>query len=180
MKTWMRWAAAAGMWILAGAAQAAPLALQDLGNGTVKDPNTNLIWLKDWSTNGQKDWTTQWIWSEDLDFAGSARWRLPLVSEYQALFDVFGDLTKVAVFENVVAADYWSREQVQDVSRYRTFDPSDGRRLNRREESPWSAVAVRSADATTAVPVPVPEPQTLALVLLALGATAAVRRTRPS
>ena len=34
---------------LTGAAQAA---LVSLGDGTVKDTNTNLIWLQDWTVNG--------------------------------------------------------------------------------------------------------------------------------
>ena len=48
--------AAAALLALTGAAQAA---LVNLGDGTVKDTNTNLIWLQDWNVNGQQNWAAQ-------------------------------------------------------------------------------------------------------------------------
>lgn len=65
LKTWV---AAAAMVALAGTAQAT---LVNLGNGTVKDTATNLIWLRDWNVNGQQNWSTQKAWADNLSFAGS-------------------------------------------------------------------------------------------------------------
>ena len=49
VKALKTWVAAAAIVALSGAAQAA---LVSLGDGTVKDTNTNLIWLQDWNLNG--------------------------------------------------------------------------------------------------------------------------------
>ena len=49
MKTLKTIAAAAAMVALTGTAQAS---LVSLGDGTVKDTNTNLIWLQNWNVNG--------------------------------------------------------------------------------------------------------------------------------
>lgn len=45
-------------------------ALVSLSNGTVKDTNTDLIWLQDWNVNDFGSWGTQKAWAEGLDFAG--------------------------------------------------------------------------------------------------------------
>ena len=92
MKTLKTWAAAAALLALTGAAQAA---LVSLGDGTVKDTNTNLIWLQDWNVNGRQNWATQNAWAETgLDgFAGSNDWHLPSLQQYTDLFGEYGDLT---------------------------------------------------------------------------------------
>jgi hypothetical protein len=74
-------ATAAGLVALAGSAQAA---LVSLGDGTVKDTNTNLT------------------------FAGSSDWELPEISEYAALFSAYGKLTTVTAFTNVQSGHCWS------------------------------------------------------------------------
>lgn len=68
MKNLKTCVAAAAMVALSGTAQAE---LVSLGDGTVKDTNTNLIWLQNWNVNGPKDWGTQKAWAEGLDFADS-------------------------------------------------------------------------------------------------------------
>lgn len=66
MFTLKNWAAAAAMVAVAGTAQAT---LVNLGNGTVKDDVTNLIWLQNWNVNGMQTLATQKSWAENLDFA---------------------------------------------------------------------------------------------------------------
>ena len=56
MKTVKTWAAVADMVALTGAAQAS---LVSLGDGTVKDTTTNLIWLQNWNVNGPQNWVAQ-------------------------------------------------------------------------------------------------------------------------
>jgi MYXO-CTERM domain-containing protein len=176
MKTLKTWLAAAAMVALTGAAQAA---LISLGNGTVKDDNTNLIWLQDWNVNGVKSLAAQTNWAETtLDgFAGSSDWRLPSLDEYIALFSAYGDLAQLTAFTNVANRSfYWSStEDPQDQTSGGIFETRGITGWTPKSERMF-AVAVRPGD----VAAPVPEPQTLALALLALGATVVTRRRRPA
>lgn len=153
----------------------AQAALVSQGDGTVKDTNTNLIWLQDWNVNGEQNWVTQKAWAETtLDgFAGSNDWVLPSISEY-ALFRAYGDLTSnLLPFVNVYAR-YWSgTESVPGIDAW-AFSPGFGFQSSGSMDVPLYAVAVRPGDVTASVP----EPQTLVLVLLALGATVVARRRR--
>jgi hypothetical protein len=171
MKFTKSWAAAAAMLALTGAAQAA---LVSLGDGTVKDTNTNLIWLQDWDRNGAANWGSQKAWAEGLDFAGSTQWELPELGEYVALFTAYGNLTRLAAFTNVQPGFYWSGTVLVPGSFAGLFIPASGLRFDGDLPSPFSAVAVRRGDVTASVP----EPQTLALALLALGATVVARSRR--
>jgi hypothetical protein len=165
------WAALATLAALAGPAQAA---LVSLGDGTVKDTLTNLIWLQDWNVNGLANWSTQKAWAEGLDFAGRTDWELPESADYEALFAAYGDLTQVNAFTDVQSSDlYWTSTRVTVHGDARLFDPVNGYHFLDFERSPFFAVAVRPGDVTAAVP----EPQTLALSLVALGAAAWVRRS---
>lgn len=171
-----RWAAAAVIMALAGSAQSA---LVGLGDGTVKDTNTNLIWLQDWNVNGLGNWTTQKNWAENLDFAGSSDWVLPSIDQVSALKRSYGNLGGVSAFTNVQTTDpffYWSGDEGPSGTAV-GFLPS-GTTGGSPKSLQYFAVAVRVGDAT--VPVSVPEPQTLALVLLAWGAAAVARRRRPA
>jgi hypothetical protein len=172
VKTLKTWAAAAAMVALTGAAQAG---LVSLGDGTVKDTNTNLIWLQYWNVNGLGNWGTQKAWAETtLDgFAGSNDWRLPEISEYAALFSLYGDLTQRGEFTNVQSGVYWSGTEVSGTSA-RFFSPALGIPTIGSQGTQFFAVAVRPGDVIASVP----EPQTLALALLALGATVVARRKR--
>jgi hypothetical protein len=176
MSTLKTWAAAAALLALTGAAQAA---LVSLGDGTVEDTNTNLIWLQNWNVNGLNNWATQKAWAETtLDgFAGSNDWRLPEIGEYAALFTAYGNLSQVTAFMNVQPNAYWSgTEFAPDPSLAWHFAPNDlGSQFTGGKFNALRAVAVRPGDVTASVP----EPQTLALALLALGAMV-VARTRRS
>ena len=175
MKTLKTWAAAAAMVAFAGAAQAA---LVNQGNGTVKDTNTNLIWLQDWDVNGQQNWATQKAWAETAlnGFAGSNDWVLPSISQYVDLFTAYGNLTLVAEFTDVQSYVYWSGTEFAPGFSAWYFVPVNGGQSGDDEVLRFFAVAVRPGDVTA----PVPEPQTLALALLALGATVVARRRRPA
>jgi hypothetical protein len=172
MKVLKSLAAAAAMVALSGAAQAA---LVSLGNGTVRDTNTNLIWLQDWNVNGAKNWSTQKGWADSLDFASSTDWRLPEISEYGALFTAYGNLTQVAEFTNVQPGVYWSGTEISPGLVAWLFYPDNGLQGGDFQGNQFSAVAVRPGDVAASVP----EPQTLALALLAFGAMVVARRRRP-
>jgi hypothetical protein len=173
IKTLKTWVAAAALLAMTNTAQAT---LINLGNGTVKDDTTNLIWLQDWNVNGNDIWSTQKAWAEGLDFAGSTDWRLPEISEYAALFTEYGDLTQVADFTNVQPDknfdNYWSGTSPTVGSAW-YFNPVDGFQYDDFRSLPYFAVAVRPGDVAA-----VPEPQTLALALMALGAMVVARRRR--
>lgn len=172
MQSLKTWAAAAAILAMTGAAQAA---LVSLGDGTVKDTNTNLVWLQDWNVNGLQNWTTQRDWALGLDFAGSTDWRLPGIGEYQALFTAYGDLSAVTDFTNVQRLGrYWSGTEFTPGAAAYHFYPGFGGSVFVPEDELYFAVAVRPGDVTASVP----EPQTLALALLALGATVVARRRR--
>lgn len=172
-------AAIVALGVVAGAAQAS---LVKLGDGTVEDTATNLIWLYDWDTIGSNRWTAQKAWAENLNFAGSDAWKLPELDQYQALWADAGGT--IAGLEANFSAQhgypgYWSNTDYTPAGAGRHWyfgfssvaAPFVGEAA---EDIPFDAVAVRAADVTAAVP----EPQSLALVLLALGAGAAVRRSR--
>ena len=162
--------AAAAMVTLAGTAQAT---LVNLGNGTVKDTATNLIWLQNWNVNGQQDWSTQKAWADNLSFAGSDAWVLPSIGQYTTLFAEVGNQTLVPQFTNVQPDFYWSGTEFSPGFAW-FFYPVIGGQSAANETSRFFAVAVRPGDVTASVP----EPQTLALALLALGATVVARRRR--
>jgi hypothetical protein len=166
-------AAAAATVALSGTAQAA---LVILGNGTVRDTNTNLIWLQNWNFNGQANWGAQKTWAETtLDgFAGSNDWRLPEISEYGALFTAYGNLTPLAEFTNVQPRFYWSGTEVAPGISAWFFRPESGNQGGGSLSNQFFAVAVRPGGVAASVP----EPQTLALALLALGAMVVARRSR--
>lgn len=172
MKT-RAWIAAAGLLAATGAAQAA---LVDLGNGTVRDTTTDLVWLQDWNLNGPKTWATQRDWATQLDFAGSTGWALPTMAEFFALHAAYGNLGQLTQFRNIPSGgDYWSRDPLNAIITY-TF-LADGRGNYHYVGDQLPAVAVRLGNVG-----PVPEAQTCALMLSGLGLIGFVarRRTRQS
>ncbi len=66
---------------------------EDLGDGTVADHNTGLVWMQRdsgslaGSEGGALDWAGSLAWCEDSTEAGHDDWRLPDVKELQSLVD---------------------------------------------------------------------------------------------
>jgi hypothetical protein len=169
-KTMRIWTTLAGMLVVAGATQAS---LVNLGDGTVRDTVTNLIWLQDWNVNGAQEWATQDAWARNLAFAGSSDWVLPTNLDYVTLFAEFGDLTDPSLpFAGVQRDTYWSRTEVVPGGLAETFGPVRGLVGDTFESFRLYAVAVRPGDAVVAVP----SPSTWTLVLLALGAAVSARK----
>ena len=146
--------------------------LVNLGNGSVQDTTTNLIWLYDWDVNGTKAWATQVAWADDLNFAGADDWRLPTIDQYLRLWvDVEGPIGLDEHFVNVRQFHYWSSTEILPGSLAFTFRADNGVPHELPEDIGFFAVALRA-----------PEPATLALVgaaLLGLAATTRKRRDAP-
>jgi MYXO-CTERM domain-containing protein len=175
MKTLKTWAAAAAILAVTGTAQAA---LVNLGDGTVKDELTNLIWLQNWNVNGLNNREAHRAWAASYDFAGSTDWRLPSVEEGVALVSAYGSLLSVSPFTNVRTFGYWSDSDPEPGINPDVYGMLFSPLFPSQNFSPLGtelyAVAVRSGGMATSVP----EPQTWALALLALGASV-VARKRP-
>lgn len=154
-------------------------ALIDLGDGTVRDDATNLIWLRNWDVNGQKDWGTQKAWAESFSFAGSADWRLPLITEFAGLFANYGQqsggLTARSEFINIRSPFYWSGSEVVAGDVALLYHPGVGFQLSGAQVTLYYAVAVRSDNALS-----VQAPHVFAVALMALVATLVTRRKRPA
>ena len=82
MKTLKTCAAAAGMVVLSGAAQAA---LVDRGGGMIYDTTRNITWLADMNyaktsgldADGRMTWSAATAWANNLVYGGFDDWRLP-------------------------------------------------------------------------------------------------------
>jgi len=167
-----QFAATAGLAVLTVGAQAS---LVVLGDGTVKDTATNLIWLQNWDETGALRWSDQELWATTLSFRGHDDWALPTIEQYAGLFAEFGDLTAVAEFTNVQRGRYWSgTETAPGVSAW-TLRAATGELRDDNEAFGFFAVAVRPGDVSA-----VPEPTTLALVLLGLSAFGVARWSQSS
>ncbi len=168
------WIAIAALTTLAGTAQAS---LVSLGNGTVLDTTTDLVWLQDWNVNGAQDWATQVAWANGLTFAGNSDWVLPSIGNYTTLYNEVGNLTLVNVFTDVQAGyTYWTSDSYNSDNAV-AFGATDSTIIPfYYKPAPNHAVAVHAA--TVADLALVPEPQTLALALLGLGALLATHRKR--
>ena len=95
--------------------------LTDLGNGTVEDSATHLIWLKDWQSLGgfTTDWNGALSYAASVGYGGSSSWALPSPAQYTTLWNdagsSFSGLT--AYFTNVRAsAIYWSNSTLPGFS----------------------------------------------------------------
>jgi hypothetical protein len=176
MKTLNTLVAAAALLGSMGASRAE---LIDLGDGTVRDTLSNLIWLQNWTVNGQKNWETQKAWAETaLDgFAGSTDWRLPDINEARNLVDTydlnyFGNRTPFYILGGPI----WSSTEYVD-SRAGAFAwffyATGGSDLARQSSNAFWAVAVRNADVSA-----VPEPKTYAMLILGISALVAMARRR--
>jgi hypothetical protein len=176
MKTLKTLVAAAALFVSTGASQAA---LFDLGDGTVRDTNTNLIWLQNWTVNGQKNWAAQKAWAETtLDgFAGSTDWRLPDINEARNLVDTYDlNLFGYRTPFYIAGGPIWSGTEYLDPRAGAfawAFSGLGCCDLARQSSNAFWAVAVRNVD----VPA-VPEPKTVAMLILGIGALMATVRRR--
>jgi len=111
---------------------------EDMGDGTVQDCRTGLVWLKNANCNGQLTWNAAMIWVAGLNDTGNPAtricglsdgssagdWRLPTKTEWMAmvasakkqqinnptLTDAAGSAQCSAgcIFTNVMVDSYWS------------------------------------------------------------------------
>lgn len=167
-----RLSAAACASMLALLSPTSQAALISLGDGTVQDTNTKLIWLRDWNVNGLQTWSTQMAWAEALTFAGSSDWQLPSLDEYHSLTSSYGNLAQRIEFTSVQPADYWTSSVIAPGVRGYGVYPTNGSLTFAGLDVRMFAVAVRHVGSAN-----VPEPATLALVGAALlGVLLASRR----
>lgn len=85
---------------------------KDVGDGTIIDNATGLMWPKDWAgpgaNNGNKaNWNNCIDYAQALDFVGYDDWRLPNITELWSLINcsLFNPATP-PVFINVIANFY--------------------------------------------------------------------------
>lgn len=87
---------------------------KDVGNGTVVDSATGLMWPKDANgpggNNGDtNDWPAALDYAEGLDFAGHTDWRLPNAQELHSVLD-YGlvQVQVCAIIQNAQNKSLWT------------------------------------------------------------------------
>ena len=171
-----RWGVAAKRWATAllvaglGLAGSASATFISLGNGTIRDTTTNLVWEQN-ANHGPFNWLAAVSYANTLPLAGGG-WHLPTIGELQG---VYNDLLAAGVcaganctgniggFSNIQSF-YWSGTEVIPGLSARDFNFGNGNQLGVPENVQLSAWAVRSGNVAA-----VPEPQTVALLLAGLG-----------
>lgn len=171
----------------------AQAALEDLGNGLIKDADLGIAWLADannsktsgYNTNGIMTWNTANNWANQLNVGGHSDWRLPTTSEFAHLFsdelegvkdhsiyDTHNNAT-FALFSNIQASNwsnavsYWTATPTGDSDVHSTFSFTSGRDFTDNKDIGHYAMAVA-----------VPEPETYAMLLAGLGLVSLVARRR--
>ena len=87
---------------------------KNVGDGTVIDIATSLMWPKDWSGDGGNSgnvlvWNDAIDWAEALTWAGYSDWRLPNNIELISLYNLTGTAPFIHdVFDNVPNNTFWS------------------------------------------------------------------------
>jgi formylglycine-generating enzyme required for sulfatase activity len=81
----------------------------DIGNGTIKDNYTGLVWQKIQSPN-MMTWEEALVFSKSFSLAGKTDWRLPNIKELQSLNDetLFKPSFNKNYFTNISSGNYWS------------------------------------------------------------------------
>jgi len=97
-----------------GAPRAGPR-FTDLGDGTIRDEVTGLMWAKDGTGLGCKNgeeitWTEAITWANGLDFAGYTDWRLPNILELISIVNYGEGYPSVynPYFPNTLLDRYWT------------------------------------------------------------------------
>jgi len=169
MKILNTWATALALVVSAGWAQAT---LTDLGDGTVLDTDTNVVWLKDWSLVGIHSYVAMVNTIDALVAAGHDNWVMPTMADYgQLRADAGGSFAGVAASFTVTSNLNWGNP----TGFPSIFELGSGISYRNREIDNYGAGARLDQ---LYVASSVPEPQSLALVLLALGAAAVAARRR--
>ena len=171
-----RWGVAAKRWATAvlvaglGLAGSASATFISLGNGTIRDTTTNLVWEQN-TNHGPFNWAGAVNYANTLPLAGGG-WHLALIGELQGLYN---DLSAAGVCTGLnctgsiggftgIQPVYWSGTEVIPGLNARLFLFASGVQLGLSENLQLSAWAVRSGNVAA-----VPEPQTVALLLFGLG-----------
>ena len=171
MKTRSTWAVAAAALCLAGSAQAA---LVTLGDGSVLDTETRLVWLEDWGLRSFQSWATQTSWAENLTIAGSGDWHLPTIEQYATLYAGLerDGLTLPSRFADVLPSAYWSStDDPMSPTGAFWFFADTGLQVSASKDFGGYATAVR-------IYSPIPEPSSFALTALGLLAAGLARHRR--
>jgi len=193
MKNLKKLALGAALGCLSGMANASFI---DMGNGTIRDTSTNLLWLKDWALSGPGNWVQHNDWASQ-DFASSTGWRLPTVAEYSGIYTptILTSSPWINVGEIYWASDRSDRVTVsctgpiippRGCTEPGSFAVGIGFGLPilpsgaQPVSSAYLAQKVRAYEGSDPVPVPVPLPATLSLALLGLLAAATAKSKRPS
>ena len=81
----------------------------DIGNGTIKDNYTGLIWQK-YSSSSLMTWEEALAYSKTITLAGKSDWRIPNIKEIQSLNDpaLYKPSFNKTYFPNVISGNYWS------------------------------------------------------------------------
>jgi hypothetical protein len=165
---------------LLGSSFAVHAALEDLGNGVIKDTDLGVVWLADannsktsgYNTNGVMNWNAANTWVNQLSAGGHSDWHLPTTSEFSHLF--YNELDGVngyniydihnnanfALFSNIQASGgYWTATPTGDAATRSTFYFDRGYGFNHDPNLGHYAMAVAS----------IPEPETYAMLIAGLG-----------
>ncbi|MEP6879187.1 MAG: DUF1566 domain-containing protein [Nitrosospira sp.] len=190
----------AGLMLAAGfvCAPIAQAALEDLGNGIIKDTDLGLVWLADannsktsgYNTNGLMAWNAANNWVEGLTAGGRSDWRLPTTDEMKHLF--YSELDGIVdhniysthnnanfgLFENIQATTpplfvetstlYWTNTPATDNSKASVFAFWNGHDYAYDKNEGRFAMAVAS----------IPEPETYAMLLAGLSLVGFIARRR--
>lgn len=182
--------------VLLSASFAAQAALEDLGNGIIKDGDLGIEWLadanyantSDYNTDGHMNWYAANTWAANLSYGGFDDWRLPTTSEmshlfYRELDGAYGtsinsihNNASYNLFSNIQAypyrldQQYWSSGSV-DAKNALTFVFAGGHESARNKTDGYFGWAVRNVGV-------VPEPETYAMLLAGLGLVSFMARRR--
>jgi hypothetical protein len=171
-----RWRVAAKRWATAvlvaglGLAGSASATFISLGNGTIRDTTTNLVWEQN-ANHGPFNWAGANTYANTLALAGGG-WHLATITELQGLYNdlqIASVCTGANCTGNIagftgIQPFYWSGTEVIPGTFARLFFFDSGVQGAGGEGSQLSAWAVRSGNVAA-----VPEPQTVALLLFGLG-----------